>query len=177
MVVQAPKETPQEIMSAMEAVMVNEFRVCQTLLTVLQQERQALVQKDVNTLSHLVEQKEGLLDELGSNEEARRSQMEKLTQIFGLQDEVLGLTDLLRRLQLTASERIYRLQEGISALQSKIRELNRANLALAEMNVDRITALQEYLVSLFSSTSYYQPAVAGSKAGLPPASYGMDTRG
>ncbi len=65
MVVQAPKETPQEIMSAMEAIMVNEFRVCQSLLTLLQQERQALVQKDVETLSHLVEQKESLLDELG----------------------------------------------------------------------------------------------------------------
>jgi flagellar biosynthesis protein FlgN len=177
MVVQAPKETPQEIMSAMEAIMVNEFRVCQSLLTLLQQERQALVQKDVETLSHLVEQKETLLDELGSDEESRRSQMEKLAQNSGLQNEVLNLTDLLFRLQLTASERIYRLQEGIVALQSKIRELNRANLALAEMNMERITALQEYLVSLFSSSSFYQPSVATSKAGLPPASYGMDHRG
>jgi flagellar biosynthesis/type III secretory pathway chaperone len=177
MVVQAPKETPQEIMSAMEAVMVNEFRVCQSLLTVLQLERQALVQKDVEALSKLVEQKESLLDELGTNEESRRSHMEKLAQNSGLQNEVMGLTDLLRRLQLTASERLYRLQEGIVALQSKIRELNRANLALAQMNLERITALQEYLVSLFSSPSYYQPSVSTSKTGLPPASYGMDQRG
>lgn len=177
MVVQAPKETPQEIMSAMEAIMVNEFRVCQSLLTVLQQERQALVQKDVETLSHLVEQKESFLDELGSDEESRRSLMEKLAQNSGLQTEVMGLPDLLRRLQMTASERIYRLQDGIVALQSKIRELNRANLALAQMNMERITALQEYLVSLFSSSTYYQPSAAGSKADLPPASYGMDARG
>ncbi len=177
MVVQAPKETPQEIMSAMEAVMVNEFRVCQSLLTVLQLERQALVQKDVEALSKLVEQKESLLDELGTNEESRRSHLEKLAQNSGLQNEVMGLTDLLRRLQLTASERLYRLQEGIVALQSKIRELNRANLALAQMNLERITALQEYLVSLFSSPSYYQPSVSTSKTGLPPASYGMDQRG
>lgn len=175
--IQAPKETPQEIMSAMEAVMVNEFRVCQSLLTVLQQERQALIQKDVDTLTHLIEQKESLLDELGGDEESRRAHMEKLAQNCGLQNEVMGLTDLLRRLQMTASERIYRLQDGINALQSKIRELNRANLALAEMNLERITALQEYLVSLFSSSSFYQPSAATSKAGLPPASYGMDTRG
>jgi len=177
MVVQAPKETPQEIMSAMEAIMVNEFRVCQSLLTILQQERQALVKKDIDTLSHLVEQKESLLDELGSDEESRRSLMEKLSQNSGLQNEALGLPDMLRRMQMTASERLYRLQDGIVALQSKIRELNRANLALAQMNVERITALQEYLLSLFSSSSYYQPAVAPSKSGLPPASYGMDHRG
>lgn len=177
MVVQAPKETPQEIMSAMEAVMVNEFRVCQSLLTVLQQERQALVQKDVEALSRLVEQKESLLDELGGNEESRRSYMEKLAQNSNIKNESMNLMDLLRLLQLTASERLYRLQEGIAALQSKIRELNRANMALAQMNVERITALQEYLVSLFTSPSYYQPNAASANTGLPPASYGMDHRG
>ncbi|HEX7555304.1 MAG TPA: flagellar protein FlgN [Leptolinea sp.] len=177
MVIQAPKETPQEIMSAIEAIMVNEFRVCQSLLTVLQQERQALIQKDVDTLSRLVEQKESLLDELGSNEESRRSNMKKLALNSGIKEEVLGLTDLLRRLQLTASERIYRLQEGIFALQSKIRELNRANHALAEMNLERIKALQEYLVNLFTSPSFYQPSAANSTGVLPPASYGMDQRG
>jgi len=177
MVVQAPKETPQEIMSAIEAIMVNEFRVCQSLLTVLQQERQALVQKDVETLSHLVEQKESLLDELGGDEESRRSLLEKLAQNYGLEKEVLGLTDLLRRLQMTASERVYRLQEGIVALQGKIRELNRANQALAEMNLERITALQEYLVSLHSSPSYYKPPSGVPSTGMPPASYGMDHRG
>lgn len=177
MVVQAPKETPQEIMSAMEAVMVNEFRVCQSLLTVLQEERQALVQKDVETLSQLVEQKESLLDELGSNEETRRSCMEKLAQKSDARNDAMDLMGLLRNLQLTASERLYRLQEGIEALQSKIRELNRANMALAQMNLERITALQEYLVSLFTSPSYYQPSSGSSQTGLPPASYGMDQRG
>ncbi|MEI8131906.1 MAG: flagellar protein FlgN [Leptolinea sp.] len=177
MLIQAPKETPHEIMSAMEAVMVNEFRVCQSLLTVLQQERQALIQKDADTLSNLIEQKESLLDELGSGEESRRSQMEKLAQTSGSNEGVTNLTDLLHRLQLTVSERIYRLQEGIYALQSKIRELNRANHALAEMNLERITALQEYLVTLYSSPSFYQPSGATTNGNLPPASYGMDQRG
>jgi flagellar biosynthesis protein FlgN len=177
MIIQAPKETPQEIMSAMEAGMVNEFRVCQSLLTVLQQERQALIQKDADTLTHLIEQKEGLLDELGSGEESRRSNMEKLAQTHGSVEGITSLTDLLRRLQITASERVYRLQEGIYALQSKIRELNRANHALAEMNLERISALQEYLVSLYSSPSYYQPTGAVTSGSLPPASYGMDQRG
>jgi flagella synthesis protein FlgN len=177
MIIQAPKETPQEIMSAMEAVMVNEFRVCQSLLTVLQQERQALIQKDADTLSRLVEQKEGLLDELGNGEEARRSNMEKLAQTNGSIESATSLTELLRRLQLTASERVYHLQEGIYALQSKIRELNRANLALAEMNLERITALKEYLVSLYTSPSFYQPSGATTGGNLPPASYGMDQRG
>lgn len=175
--IQAPKETPQEIMSAMEAVMVNEFRVCQSLLTVLQQERQALIQKDVDTLTHLIEQKESLLDELGSGEESRRSQMDKLAYTNESIEGSISLTELLRRLQLTVSERIYRLQEGIYALQGKIRELNRANNALAEMNLERITALQEYLVTLYSSPSYYQPAGANATGSLPPASYGMDQRG
>ena len=173
MVVQAPRETPQEIMSAIEAIMVNEFRVCQSLLTVLQQERQALVQRDVDSLSHLVEQKESLLDELGSDEESRRSLLEKLAQNYGIKKEVTGLIELLRELQMTASERIYRLQEGIVALQGKIRELNRANQALAEMNLERITALQEYLVSLYSSPSYYQPPATVPTTGMPPASYGI----
>jgi flagella synthesis protein FlgN len=177
MAVQAPKETPQEIMSAVEAILVNEFRVCQSLLTVLQQERQALVQKDVETLSHLVDQKESLLDELGGDEESRRSLLEKLAQNYGIEKEVLGLTDLLRRLQMTASERLYRLQEGIVALQGKIRELNRANQALAEMNLERITALQDYLVSLHSSPSYYKPPAGVQNSNMPPASYGMDHRG
>lgn len=177
MIIQAPKETPQEIMSAIEAIMVNQFRVCQSLLTVLQEERQALIQKNADTLIHLIEQKESLLDELGSGEETRRSQMEKLAQTNGSIEPAVSLTDLLRRLQLTASERIYRLQEGIYALQSKIRELNRANHALAEMNLERISALQEYLVTLYSSPSFYQPTGAITGGNMPPSSYGMDQRG
>lgn len=177
MMYQAPKETPHEIMSAIEAVMVNEFRVCQSLMTVLQQERQALIQKDVDALSHLMEEKESLLDELGSGEESRRTHMEKLAQTNSAVDASTTLTDLLRRLQLTASERVYRLQEGIYALQSKIRELNRANHALAEMNLERITGLQEYLVTLYSTPSHYQPVGATLSENLPPASYGMDQRG
>jgi flagella synthesis protein FlgN len=174
---QAPRETTQEIMSAMEAIMVNEFRVCQSLMTLLQQERQALIQKDADTLTNLIEQKESLLDELGSGEESRRSQMEKLAQAGGAVIEAASLTDLLRRLQLTATERIYRLQEGIYALQNKIRELNRANHALAEINLERISALQEYLVSLHTASSYYQPSGSGQNGTLPPATYGMDQRG
>jgi flagellar biosynthesis/type III secretory pathway chaperone len=147
------------------------------LLTVLQDERQALIQKDADSLIHLIEQKESLLDELGSGEETRRTQMEKLSQTNGHIEPAVSLTDLLRRLQLTASERIYRLQEGIYALQSKIRELNRANHALAEMNLERISALQEYLVTLYSSPSFYQPNGSTPGGNLPPASYGMDQRG
>jgi flagellar biosynthesis/type III secretory pathway chaperone len=177
MIIQAPRETPQEIMSAMEAIMVNEFRVCQSLLTVLQQERQALIQKDAETLTRLVEQKEGLLDELGSGEESRRTNMEKLAQSSESLEGITNLTEMIRKLQLTVTERIYHLQEGIFALQSKIRELNRANHALAEMNLERISALQEYLVTLYSSPSFYQPTGVFNNGNLPPASYGMDQRG
>jgi hypothetical protein len=63
------------------------------------------------------------------------------------------------------------------ALQGKIRELNRANQALAEMNLERITALQEYLVSLYSSPVTINPQPVFQNPTMPPASYGMDQRG
>lgn len=168
------KETTQQLFHGLEAVMVNQFRLSQNLLVIVEQERQSLVHGDVETLAKLMEEKEMLLDEMGQCENSRKGIGEKLAVMYGF-PESTRLGDLLGKFQAVTVDRIKRLHEGILVVQGKIKEINQGNQSLASINVERLDSLQEFLLSLFTPSSYYQPNGTLS-AEKPSATYGMEKR-
>jgi len=174
MVITTTKEVPEELLFSMEALMVNEFRSLQSLRTITQDERQILLDGNGNALMPLIEKKEALLDEINRLEVTRRTLADKIAQLSGI-GEIKNLSDLLNQVNLSASERIIRLRDGILALQGEIRELNRGNYALATLNLERLGALQGFIVNLFTTSSFYQP-ISTAPAVQQSANWGMDQR-
>jgi len=164
-------ENTQQLFHGLEAVIVNQFRISQNLLTIVQNERQALVKGDIEQLNKLVEEKELLLDEMGQCENTRKGICENIA-VFNGFPEPTRMSDLLEKFQSVTVDRIKRLHEGIVTLQTKIKEINQGNESLANINLERLDSLQEFLLSLFTPSSYYQPSDSpqGSK---PPATYGV----
>jgi flagellar biosynthesis/type III secretory pathway chaperone len=159
------KDNMQELFSSLEAVMVNEFRLSQSLCTLTQEERQALLDGKVEVITAITEKKEAVLDELGRAEDIRQKVTEQLIRLSGMGEYVENLAQLLPRIESPVAERIGRLREGILSLQGEIREMNRGNYALATLNLERLGALQNFLINLYSTNStFYQPAGAANRA-------------
>lgn len=167
------KDLPEELLFSIEAIMVNQFRVCQSLRTLTQEERQVLLELNADALMPLVEKKEALLDELGKLEDTRRMLTDKLAQLLTISSENDNLSEILARVKSPAAERVNRIREGILAIQGEISEMNKGNFALASLNLERLGAIQGLLVNLFSSPQCYQPDSAVPPV-EPPASWGMD---
>lgn len=165
------REITQQLFHGLEAVIVNQFRISQSLLEIVQNERQALVKSDIDYLTKLVEEKEFLLDEMGQCENTRKGICENIASINGF-PESTKMSDLLEKFQAVTVDRIKCLHEGIVTVQIKIKEINQGNESLANINIERLDSLQGFLLSLFTPSSYYQPS--GKPSGeQPSATYGV----
>lgn len=140
----------EEALHQIEADMVNQFRVVQALRALVQEEREDLVQRNAARLTDSVEKKESLLDELGRLEERRRQHTIKAAELCGLKDEDGSLNNLLAVLKDPMVERINHLREGFMTIQAELREINQGNYALAMLNLERLEALQGFLVDLIA---------------------------
>lgn len=147
--------------NALEDLLVQEFRICQSLHQLTKEERQALSKNDLNSLEVILEQKEVVLDELGQIEDRRRMITQNLGDQVGLKHTDPTITAICQKLNNEMGQRIKRLKEGISALAEEIKILTSGNHALAMMALERVDALQTILIDSFRpSLTYDRP---GSK--------------
>ncbi|MCE1252994.1 MAG: flagellar protein FlgN [Anaerolineae bacterium] len=168
------KQSLQDLTDSLEAILVNTFRLCESLHLITQNERQALLEAKTETLNDIVQQKEAIVAEVESNEKERQGVTAQLVQLLGLGSDVQSLSDLLAKMdgQVDVSK-VSRLQQGILSLQAEIREANNGNYALAVANVQRLDAVQEYIVGLFAPPVYYRPNIKIAM-NEPPTSWGND---
>jgi flagellar biosynthesis/type III secretory pathway chaperone len=150
-------ERAQELQGSLEDLLVREFRACQALCAFTKDERRALTIDDVTQLAELVEKKESLLDEIGLVEESRRTVVQELAAEAGAPEHSGTLAALLPVLDPTVAGRLSRLREGILALSSEVRDLTSGNLALTVTAIDRIDAVQTFLLSMCQPQINYQP--------------------
>jgi hypothetical protein len=136
----------QNHLKALESLLVKEFRTCQALLHLTQEEREALAQGDVLRLLALAERKETLLDRLTTLASACQLQVTELTHL-GLGDEAEAIVNGLKILDLDDDLQLVSLFEGIQVLKSQIRELSLGNRALAATALSQAASLQAGLVS------------------------------
>jgi flagellar biosynthesis/type III secretory pathway chaperone len=165
-------ERAQELQGSLEDLLVREFRACQALCTFTKEERKALTIDDVNQLAELVEKKEALIDEIGLVEESRRTVVQELAAETGAPEQGGTLAELLPRLDPAVAGRLGRLREGILALSGEVRDLTSGNLALTATAIDRIDAVQSFLLSLCQPQITYQPP--GLIPQAAPAAWNVD---
>jgi flagellar biosynthesis/type III secretory pathway chaperone len=159
----------------LEDLLVKEFRACQLIHHISQEERQALSKNDVQALEKIVEQKEVALDELGQIEDKRRMTVQDLSQDFGVRTERPTIAEIASRLPMDVGNRINHLREGIIALSEDIRVLTSGNRALATTALDWIDATQTYLLDTFRPALFYdRPGVVSSNH--PEAVWDVDQR-
>src|SRR5688500_14493465 len=150
-------ETPLPLLTNLEELLVREFRTCQTLYELARVERAALASSDINQLASSVEKKEALLDDLGRLGERRRSAAQYLGAELGLPAHSSSVADIVAVLDQEKGEQLSRLREGILALMTRIRDLTRGSVALAEEGLERTERLQVFLLSLHRSPASYGP--------------------
>jgi hypothetical protein len=165
-------ERTHELQGSLEDLLVREFRACQALCTFTKEERTALTLDDVDQLAELVEKKEALLDEIGLVEESRRTVVQELAAEAGAPDHSGTLADLLPVLDPTVAGRLGRLREGILAISGEVRDLTSGNLALTTTAIDRIDAVQSFLLSLCQPQITYQPP--GMVSQSPPDAWNLN---
>lgn len=145
----------QDQLNSLESLLVKEFRACQALLHLTQEEREALARGDVLRLLALTEQKELLLDRLSGLANARQLQVAQLTDLacWPSDDPMVGV---LKALDMDNELHLVNLFEGIQVLKSQVRELVLGNRALAATALNQAASLQAGLVS---STQTSLPAL------------------
>ncbi len=145
----------QDQIITLESVLVKEFRLCQALYHLTQEEREALAQGDVLRLLALAEHKETLLDRLNSLANARQRQIAQLTQLDLDKGEDFIIKGL-RLLDLDDELQLVSLFEGIQVLKGLVRELVLGNQGLAAIALKQAASLQAGLVK---STQTSLPAL------------------
>jgi flagellar biosynthesis/type III secretory pathway chaperone len=146
------------MVTSLEDILVKEFRICQSLQSITKDERLALTKNDVPALSTLVEQKEALLDDLTQIEDHRRMLSQNLGEVFGIQATSPTLTEISSSLNADTGGRINHLRDGILAIAEEIKVLTSGNRALAMAAMDRVDAVQTFLLDIFRPTlSYDRP--------------------
>ena len=166
---------PVKLIYDLEDLLVQEFRACQTLLSLTKDERLALARSDVEALSALVEQKESMLDELAQIEDHRRMVVQEIARRLPLPAPNPAVAELAAVLEPELGGRIDRLRNGINTLSSEIRELSSGNRALAASALERTDAVQSLLLDILRPSLNYQPPGVPCHPQAGPA-WGVDHR-
>jgi flagellar biosynthesis/type III secretory pathway chaperone len=145
-------------LTTLEELLVKEFSNCQSLHALTKEERMALSKNDVKTLSTLIEDKEILLDELGQIEDERRMIVQKLAEGLGLRSQSPTVADIVRAVNPEVASRLSHLREGITALAGNIRDMTSGNQALAASALERVDAMQAFLLDLLRPSLTYHPS-------------------
>lgn len=132
----------------LEQVLVRQFRLLQEMFALSKKERDSLL-NEPNFILKIVEDKEALLDRMSVMEDNCRKIVQELSLELEVHSEATSIQDLLPHFKPEDSSRIRNLSEGISSLASEVRELNRANQALALSKLEWLKATQAFLISIF----------------------------
>jgi flagellar biosynthesis/type III secretory pathway chaperone len=161
-------EKAQDLINTLEDLMVKEFRVCQNLFSLTRDERSALSNSDVQSLTSLVERKEALLDELGQLDDSKRMTTQEIGTMLGLNSQPgqsLTVGGVLTALDSGTADRLGHLRKGILALADQVRDMTRSNHALATIALERADAVQAFLLSLYQTPPSYRPPGVPTRSG------------
>lgn len=131
----------RELLDSLANLLVKRFRSTQTLLRWTRQEQTALMNGDAPRLLALAEHKEVALDRLAALESAFEAQIGALTKAAAGRPGLLPM-DQLAEIDPIAAGSLVRLIDGTETLVDQIRDLARANRALAQSALYRAAGMQ-----------------------------------
>jgi flagellar biosynthesis/type III secretory pathway chaperone len=154
----------QESLTTIEDLLVKEFRACQNLHKITQEEQRFLSSRDFQNLLLLVEQKESVLDTLNQLEEKLKFVASNLVKHINLPPHSTTLIEVLTVIDNEISERLRRLREGIVALLSVVRNLTYQNQTLAISRLDQLDIAQSFIFDIFRSYTIHNPSAKDTKS-------------
>jgi flagellar biosynthesis/type III secretory pathway chaperone len=128
----------RQFLNTLEGLLVKEFRASQALYRLTRDERLALSDDNIPRLLALAEHKEGLLDNLGQLEDARRAVLQGTSLMLGIASGPVTFKDLLGVIDQSTANRLFHLHEGILVLTAQVRDMTRGNRALAASALQRV---------------------------------------
>ncbi len=159
----------------LEKVLVRQFRLLQEMLALSKKERDSLL-NEPDFILKIVEDKEALLDRMSVMEDHCRKIVQDISLALELHSQDTSIQALLPHFQSEDTNRIRNLSEGISSLASQVRELNRANQALALSRLDWLKATQAFLISIFQPESDGYSAKKSANKHQEAAGLGVEFR-
>lgn len=159
----------------LEDVLVQEFRLVQSLIDITREERNFLPTTNAEDLMVLVEKKEILLDSMSLLEERRRTLLADISREMGIPSGSSTLSDVLPWLDTPTAGRLNRLSEGIAMLVGQARELNYGNQAMATSALDWLESTKAFLYGYYQNQMAYSPPGA-SPTRDQPASWDIDQK-
>ena len=151
------------LLPTLEDVLVQEFRLMQSLIDVTREERNFLPSTDPDGLMGLVEKKENILDQMSLLEERRRTLLIDIARAMGIPAGLSTLAEILPWLDQSIAGRLNRLSEGIAMLVGQARDLNYGNKAMATTALDWLESTKAFLYG------YYQTQMAYTAPGRTPS--------
>jgi flagellar biosynthesis/type III secretory pathway chaperone len=168
-------QTLQDLFDSLESILVNTFRLCESLLEISKRDRQALLEKNLDVLQQITKEKEILVVEMESIDHSRKVIVDQLAKELEIENEPARVSDIITKADESIDiTKISRLQQGIITIQADIRELNNGNYTLASLNVQRLEAVQDYIIGLFTAPIYYQPTIKMQSTTDAPTSWGTN---
>jgi hypothetical protein len=111
---------------------------------------------------------------LGQVEDQRRMLAQDLAREMGIAAASPTIAEIATALSPEEGGRINRLREGILALSGEIRELTGGNCALAVAALERVDAVQTFLLDLYRPALFYQPPGVPQTRAESGAAWGVD---
>jgi flagellar biosynthesis/type III secretory pathway chaperone len=147
----------QDVLSNFLDLLQEEVLLCQRLLTILKEERKALVLHALEDIIESTKQKETCLLELKLVEASRRALVDRLARVFQMEPGELDLFKLCSMADLPYS---VQLQTGLLELNEiarQIQDFNRKNRAFLQSSLGRVQNCLSFLSTLGTDKKTYQP--------------------
>lgn len=126
-------------LTALEDMLVTEFRTCQLLHVLVREERKAMLQGNNEALKKILQDKETCLAELKKLENSCRDEIQEIGLLHGMASTCLKLKDILPKIERFTADRMLHLSKGTDALVQEIQEINQGNQALAKSKQEEAT--------------------------------------
>lgn len=145
------------LLEKLTSLLNEQLALYQTLLITLQQERKAIIDSHLITLSECTKEKENLILKIRVLEEQRINYMYAVAEVLESPVHTLTLRELSNRVGEPYASRLCDCATCLSALMQGIQEINHSNKALVAHSLDLIRGSLTFLNNLISENAvYYQ---------------------
>ena len=126
------------LLKKLTGLLEGEIELLESLLMILQEEKGAMLDSNMDTLNQARKEKENLILKIRILEEQRMHLMERIADSFQSPDRFLTLAKLSQMVENSYSERLDRCRSSIRALTQSIDDLNNTNRGLIKHSLDLI---------------------------------------
>ena len=138
-------------------VIERESEIYRSMLAVIEKERKAAVQSDLNVLNIAAEEKEDILVKLGIVEEQRTRLVKEMAEALGYPPREITLTMISQVVGEPFAGRLRRAGNDLSTVLNSVRDANHSNKQLFEHSIELLKGSFNILSELTrSDTVYYR---------------------